>query len=559
MKKSRNCLKTIVLGCTAALMATACTDLDVDIKSQYTEIPDTPEAIEAVSAAIYNPYRTAMGRQHWMAQCMSTDEMAGVALGADYHDGGVYRQMTVHDWNADNGMLGTMWDGAMTGITTCNQIRKMLEGKSPEDLAPVRAMRAYYHFLLMDNFGDVPIMDDDATSHPERSKRADVCRFIEKELLDVKDLLPEEVSEATYGKATRYMAEALLAKLYLNWNVYTAERVDDYTPATPNPKLDDCIAMCDTLIESGHFALTDSFMVKFRPDNGPHIRDFIFVMPFDRETQQGMVHARFWKSRSGKDQFGVVASGPAGNLRCLPEFLDKFCLPGDDRNAQYLVGPQYYWENYERTDRPFIIETTKNGLDQDYLAADKDDPIEWQMDYTREIPLRTGGEGTLDVGNDQSGRAAGARSIKFYPDVEATASQGHNQSNDMPIFRYADIVLMKAEAILRGGTATKGDTPMSLMNQIRTYVHAPLLAADPTLDELLDERAREFADEGWRRNDLIRFGRFEDNWGFRYLYPEGIEEKFRRVFPIPTSVLNTNTHWKQNEGYPHFRNSFILS
>ena len=171
------------------------------------------------------------------------------------------------------------------------------------------------------------------------------------------------------------------------------------------------------------------------------------------------------------------------------------------------------------------------------------------MDYTREIPLRTGGEGTLDVGNDQSGRAAGARSIKFYPDVEATASQGHNQSNDMPIFRYADIVLMKAEAILRGGTATKGDTPMSLMNQIRTYVHAPLLAADPTLDELLDERAREFADEGWRRNDLIRFGRFEDNWGFRYLYPEGMEEKFRRVFPIPTSVLNTNTHWKQNEGY----------
>ena len=457
--------------------------------------------------------------------------------------------MTVHDWNADNGMLGTMWDGAMTGITTCNQIRKMLEGKSPEDLAPVRAMRAYYHFLLMDNFGDVPIMDDDATSHPERSKRADVCRFIEKELLDVKDLLPEEVSEATYGKATRYMAEALLAKLYLNWNVYTAGRVDDYTPATPNPKLDDCIAMCDALIESGHFALTDSFMVKFRPDNGPHIRDFIFVMPFDRETQQGMVHARFWKSRSGKDQFGVVASGPAGNLRCLPEFLDKFCLPGDDRNAQYLVGPQYYWENYERTDRPFIIETTKNGLDQDYLAADKDDPIEWQMDYTREIPLRTGGEGTLDVGNDQSGRAAGARSIKFYPDVEATASQGHNQSNDMPIFRYADIVLMKAEAILRGGTATKGDTPMSLMNQIRTYVHAPQLAADPTLDELLDERAREFADEGWRRNDLIRFGRFEDNWGFRYLYPEGMEEKFRRVFPIPTSVLNTNTHWEQNEGY----------
>lgn len=133
--------------------------------------------------------------------------------------------------------------------------------------------------------------------------------------------------------------------------------------------------------------------------------------------------------------------------------------------------------------------------------------------------------------------------------MTATASQGHNQSNDFPIFRYADIILMKAEAIMRGGTATLGDTPQSLVNQIRTYVHAPQLTADPTLDDLLDERAREFADEGWRRNDLIRFGHFEDNWGFRSLYPEGMTEKFRRVFPVPTSVLNTNTNWSQNKGY----------
>lgn len=542
-------IKAIIFACAAAMAAAGCTDLDVDVKSQYTEVPNTPEAIEAVTSEIYNPYRTAMGRQHWMAQTLSTDEAVGVSMGSDYYDGGVYRQMTVHDWNADNGMLSTMWDGAMTGITTCNKTMKMLDGMSESDMAPVRAMRAYYHFLLMDNFGDVPIMGDDASAHPDRSKRADVCRFIESELKAIKDYLPSEVSEATYGKATKYMAEALLAKLYLNWNVYTADNVADYTPETANPKIDDCIAMCDSIILSGNYALTDSFMVKFRPDNGSQIKDFVFVMPFDRETLQGMVHARFWKSRSGKDQFGVAPSGPAGNLRCPREFVEKFNLPGDNRNEQYLYGKQYYWENYERTDRPFIIETTKNGYDQDYMEADKDEPISWQMDYTLDIPLRPNGESTLDVGNDQKGRAAGARSIKFYPDVNATASEGHNQSNDMPIFRYADIILMKAEAILRGGKATLGDTSMSLMNQIRTYVHAPLVTADPTLDELLDERAREFADEGWRRNDLIRYGKFEDNWGFRYLYPQGFNEKFRRIFPVPTSVLNTNTNWTQNEGY----------
>ncbi len=541
-------IKTVLMG-TLVLGLAACTDLNVDVKSQYTEVPDNDKAGEAVSAEIYNSYRSAIGRQHWMVQTLSSDEAAGVAMGSDYYDGGTYRQMTVHDWNADNNMLATIWDGAMAGITTCNKVGKMVGGGSEKTQASIRAMRAWYHFLLMDNFGDVPILDDNASEHPARSKRADVCKFIEKELLAVKDQLTTDVTEGTYGKATKYMAEALLVKLYLNWNVYTSDDVANYTPSASNPKLDDCIAMCDDIINSGKFNLTDSFMSKFRPDNGPQIKDFIFVMPFDRETQQGMVYARFWKSRSAKNQFGSFAGGPAGNIRCLPEYYDKFNLPGDDRNKEWLTGKQYYWDNYNQTSKPFIIETTKNGYDQDYVAADKDEKISWQLEYTRDIKLRPNGDATLDVGNDQKGRAMGYRSIKFYPDMNATAAQGHNQSNDVPLFRFADVILMKAEAILRGGRATNGDTPMSLINQIRTYVHAPLVESNPSLDDLLDERAREFADESWRRNDLIRYGKFEDNWGFRYLYPQGMTEKFRRVFPIPSSVLKTNTQWNQTKGY----------
>lgn len=544
-----NIFRKAAVLCAAAVITTGCSDLDVDIKSQFTEIPDTQSAIDALTQAIYDPFAEPLGRQYWMVQTLSSDEAAGVALGSDYYDGGKYRQMTVHNWNADNDMLSTVWNGAMKGITTCNNTLKMLDGKSEDVLAPIRAMRAYYHFVLMDSFGDVPIIGDDATEHADRSKRAEVCSFIEQELLAVKDLLSDEVSLATYGKANKYMAEALLAKLYLNWNVYTADKVADYTPTTTNAKLADCIAMCDDIIKSGNYDLSDDYMTKFRPDNGYQIKDFIFVFPYDCDTRAGMVHARFWRSRSGKDQFGTAPGSPAGNIRCVPEFLDKFCLERDDRNEQYLVGPQYYWEDFKKTDKPFTITSTRIGVDQDYTGADKDDPYEWQMDYTREIKLRPNGEETLNAGDDQKGRAQGARSIKFYIDLNAPASKAHNQSNDYPIFRYADIILMKAEAILRGGTATLGDTPQSLMNQIRTYVHAPQVPSDPTLDELLDERAREFADESWRRNDLIRFGKFEDDWGFRSLYQQGFTEKFRRVFPVPTSVLKTNTNWSQNEGY----------
>ena len=121
---------------------------------------------------------------------------------------------------------------------------------------------------------------------------------------------------------------------------------------------------------------------------------------------------------------------------------------------------------------------------------------------------------TIDLGNDQLGRSMEYRSIKFYMDLETTKAQSRNQSNDVPFYRYADVLLMKAEAILRGATATLGDTPASLMNQIRAYVNAPAVTGTPTLDDLLDERAREFADESWSRNDLIRFGNFEEDWGF---------------------------------------------
>ena len=103
--------------------------------------------------------------------------------------------------------------------------------------------------------------------------------------------------------------------------------------------------------------------------------------------------------------------------------------------------------------------------------------------------------------------------------------------------------------IVRGGTATLGDTPQSLFNQIRTYVHAPELNHDPDLQEILDERGREFLDEHWRRNDLIRFGDFERDWGFKYDYNPDAANPQYRLLPLARDVLNANANWTQNEGY----------
>ena len=138
----------------------------------------------------------------------------------------------------------------------------------------------------------------------------------------------------------------------------------------------------------------------------------------------------------------------------------------------------------------------------------------------------------LDVGDNDKGYSQGWRSVKFFV-IDDDFKNGRNQSNDLPIFRYADILLTKAEAILRGGTATNGDTPMSLFNQIREYAQAPLLEADPTL-----------------QNDMIRFGTFENEYGFhRKDFPTARFEKTCRIFPLHRDVMNLYPHWEQNPGY----------
>ncbi len=464
-------------------LAASCTDLDVNIKSQYTTFPDSEIAAEAKTADVYFAMRGPLSRSYHHAQTLSSDEAMGVSLSGDYYDNGAYAHMSLHSWTPDDGVIG-YFEELTSGITKCNKAIVELGGEEAPVTAAVRAVRAYYLWVLMDSYGDVPILnrlleEDEAI---ERSPRAEVASYI---------------------------------------------------PSMNNEKLNEVVAMCDDIIASGKFDLSDPYLSKFYPENGPHIKDFIYAMPYDRQSQQGMTYARFWTHRTGNKVFyGVdLPNSVGGNFVYNPEFADKFSLEGDDRNEVILRGPLYVRDpvTYKATSTPWMV----NGE---------------HVTLTREIELLD--YATLDVGNDLKGRSQGYRSIKFYMDLKTTKAQSRSQSNDVPIFRYADVLLMKAEAILRGAAATKGDTPASLMNQIRSYVNAPQLPGTPTLDDLLDERAREFVDESWRRNDLIRFGKFEDDWGFKHVVnPNARTQKFRRIFPIPNYVLNTNTNWSQNNGY----------
>ena len=536
--------KLILTAGLFAVALTSCTDLDVNPSSQYTEDPsknsgvDPMIVVEAKMADVYFHLAGTLGRRYMEAQCLASDEFTALAFDGGYYDDGTYAHQALHNSVATDASLD--WYSELTsGITKANTILEELgSGASTQMTAPARAMRAYFTWMLMDCFGDTPILEKVPAEGEviPRSPRKEVAEWIEKELTEIIPALTEDVTDNTYGKPTRWMAEALLAKLYINWAVYTAESVDQYDAATAaNPKLDDVIATCDDIIQSGKFNLGSvDYLHKFSFDNGPQVEDFIYVMPYDAIDRQGFQYARPRSFKQLKNMLPNVYGSTdkftqsfGGNMVVTPEFVKLFSLDGDIRNLCILRGDVYIRDpkTLKPTSEPFMY----NGK---------------QVHFTDDIKLIKQ-DNTIDVGNDDNAIQQGAHSIKWFI-TPADYNNGRNQSNDLPLFRYADILLMKAEALARLGQGGARD----LFNQIRAYAGAPQIAGEPTLQDIYDERGREFFDENWRRNDMIRFGHFEDEFFPHYKnFPDANFDKRHRIFPVEQEMLDLNVGWEQNPGY----------
>ena len=493
--------------------------------------------VEAKMADVYYHLAGTLGRRYMEAQCLASDEFTPLAFAGGYYDSGTYAHQALHCSSPNDASIG-WYDDVTAGITKANTILEELgSGASAQMKAPARAIRAYYTWILMDSYGDTPILDKVQAegSVIPRSPRKKVAEWIESELKDIIPALTDDVTENTYGKPTKWMAEALLAKLYINWPVYTAESVDQYDAATAvNPKLDACIAACDEIINSGKFNLGSvDYLHKFSYDNSWQVEDFIYAIPYDAINRQGMQYAR---PRTFKDMKNLLPNvygstdkftqSFGGNMVVTPEFAKLFSLDGDIRNLSILRGDVYVRDpkTLRPTTEPFMYKGNQVHFTEDITLAKIDN--------------------TVEVGNDAHAYQQGCHSIKWFT-TPADYNNGRNQSNDLPIFRFADILLMKAEALTRQGSSGA----KALFNQIRTYAGAPTIANEPTLQEIYDERGREFFDENWRRNDMIRFGHYEDEFFPHYKdFPDASFDKRHRIFPVPQNTINLNG-WEQNPGY----------
>jgi hypothetical protein len=544
----------------AAILLGSCHKLDVPVTSQLTPevFPTTQTQFNAVMGPIYTQLRNDWAVGYFQVQSHSTDESIQPAYGGNWFDGGRFMEMHYHTYTKDNALLNGNWGYLSNMIGISNQILYILrdapEGAAKrQSVAEMKTMRGLAYFLMMDMFGNVPI----DTVYGSRdlntnSPRAQVFNFIESELKSAIPSLSPVGGATMYGKPNRYTGFAILAKMYMNAGVYTG-----------TARWNDAIAACDSIINAGGGSLyafepRGTYLRMFYPQNGPSNKEFIFAIPYDPATSGGFqFHARYDLNRNLGIRYlysgstpgtnvnpvinltsgnGLVHNKPSGPRMTTPEFFRYFWDANDVRNGQWLSGKQYWQDG-----SPMMVRTTKKGYDQFYTGADGPAAVTYHLELSPAPVLRQN-PNTFDCGNDEVAWNMGTRNIKFYPDWTNPTSR--NQNNDVPVFRYSDVILMKAEAILRGGTATLGQTPLSLANSLRAQRTTSPAWTNVTLDSLYAERARELAWETWRRNDAIRYGKYEDRWLFKT-----DNNPNKRIFPIPQTALTNNPKLVQNPGY----------
>lgn len=525
-----------------SLSLTSCLDETPKDQIPETEIYDSANSLylNAV-ASLYNYIGAHEEGEGLQGTCrgiydyntLTTDEAIIPIRGGNWYDGGLWENMYDHTWTATDTDLYNVWKYlykvivlSTKSLETIEKYKALLTEQQRVDYAAeVRAVRAMYYYYAMDMFGRIPILQSSTqkTADIRQSNRSDVFWYVVKELQDVAPLLANEHSNLQgnyYGRVTRPVAWFLLAKLSLNAEVYTD---DDWTDSSrPDGKTimfdiegnkknawQTCVHYCDLITAAG-YTLEADYTKNFAVHNEGSTEN-IFTIPLDKNLYLNEFHYLF---RSRHYAHGGAYSGASENGTCAT--LHTMAVNGFGTETPDA-----------RLDMNFY--TGKVEVDGKYVTMDDGTPLEYkplavEKNLTASPYLET----------------AGARMKKY--EVDRTAySDGRLPDNDIVLYRYADVMLMKSEAKVRNGES--GDEEM---NAVRSRVSMPSLSA--TLENLLNERLLELVWEGWRRQDMIRFGTYCKQYDI-HTPSEADKKGYTTVFPIPEKTHELNPNLKQNPGY----------
>lgn len=502
-------IKHIIVTSLIVTLSAACTDLNETLydKVDAGNYGNTSGEIETIVGRAYASLRGFSDNSNGGTHCYPASEYVfflheipsdectlPTRTGGDWGDGGQYLQLQHHTWDSKNKVIWSAWKYSFAGISSVNAVIYQVGKSSLSDegktkiFAELRALRAYYYYQLLDLFGNVPIITNfEDTDLPANSTRAQVYDYVESELTEVIELLPE----TGYGRMTQNAANTLLARLYLNAEVYINEA-----------HWEDCIAACDKV--SGQ--LEGDYFTNFLTENQVS-NEIIFAIPYDHKAGTvGNYMASMTFHYEQKYAFSATGNYPwCGNGMCGTPGLYKSFEELDVRRKSLLYGDQINLATGS------VIIMPASGSPLSYVDT------------------------ITDI--NESLQNEGVRLMKY----EVKAGEAWERDHDLVIMRYAEILLMKAECYVRLGVPANAKP---LVEQIR-FRAGQLETPDVIdLDFINKELKKEFIFEAHRRTDNIRFGDYFNPW-----WEKGTTPDFRKIFPIPFNELEKNSNLVQNSGY----------
>jgi hypothetical protein len=494
------------------------------------------EVASAVGAA-YSNLASIGGNNHYLTiNEVTTDECVVPTRGPDWGDGGRWVRLKQHTYTATDPDPLNGWTFCYSGISTCNRLISFLTTKAtPAALSYIpelKSLRAIYYYWLLDWYGNVPLSIDFANvTPPTNATSAQVYAFIESELITNAPLLHKPglaggiPDRASYGRIDYFSAEACLAKLYLNAERYTG-----------TPQWDKAIAACDQIINSGLYRLSPTYVENF-VQNNQNSKETIWALPYDHTKFGGFNLNMMTLSYLNQATYNINAQ-PWNGFATTAEFYNSYIDPVQNPGPQgRVIG---LTPKGDSTDGTVDLRMTSNFLVGPQFDAngvrllgnpEPSDPIGAPFSFTPYI----------NELQPNAWRRTGARIGKwqFYNGMTS------NLDNDFAIFRYADILLTRAESVARKVGNWNEPTVLAVVNQIRSQHGGVTPFTTITPANFLAERGREMFFEGWRRQDMLRFGTFNSKFQFH----DADGDTHVNLMPLPSSQLDANKLLKQNPGY----------
>ena len=456
---------------------------------------------------------TSPGEMYAMEE-HSSDEQQGPTRGTDWGDFGTWRKLHQHTWDASHNQITDAWDRLNSGSFKATQTIAFA-GTNNQIKAEASFLRAFFFYYLVDLYGQVPVREvtDDPEASPKVLTRAQATDAM---ITDLNFAIANLSASATPGKASKQAAQFLLAKTLLNKAVYTADPTKPAGPYTfAKADMDQAVALVNAIVATKKYELEPKgqYFDNFRWDNLTASKELIFTIDNPDGNQGRSVRNRYYMT----SHYNMGVSGWNG-FTTLADFYNSF------EKTDERLGGKY----------PGV--TDKLGMNVGFLVGQQ---------YAADGSLLKDRSGnplvfTPDVNLLFATEAKGIRVIKYLPQ----AGNLDNPATSYVFFRYADALLMKAEALLRGGTDPLAQTPAAVVNDLRVRRGVANLAS-VTEANLLAERGRELYWEGHRRTDQIRFGTFLNPMDNK----TSKTPEFRVVYPIPQRAVSTNPNLKQNFGY----------